>query len=261
MTTYQPYGGYNNDFNNDFNSGGFDNNNNGTNLGSSQQRTQTRSSLTPVTIKMLNESTPQVQDGEFIVHNIELNLVSFCGIVRNITDNTSNLVVQLEDGTGAIEIRAWINDSSPDEHKDLEVGKYFFVTGSLKDFQGKKNVQHATFTKIDDFNQVVYHQLSAIDVYLRANGKLGGDGGASKQKEALFVGDDDNKVTGSNLSISDRILECITEHTPSMPEGVPVAFIAQTLNMLVDDVHLYCGKLTEDAKIFVGYDENGYLAV
>jgi replication factor A2 len=207
---------------------------------------------------MLSESKPQVQDGDFFVHGIELNLVSFCGIIRNITDNTSNLVVQIEDGTGVIDIRTWINDQSPDENKDvLEVGKYVYVTGSLKDFQGKKNIQHATFSPIEGFNQVIYHQLSAIDVYLKATGKTSK---GSKKQESLFVS---NPTAGesSGDSISDRIFECIAEHTPSMPEGVPVQFIAQTLNLLVDDVQLHCGKLTEDAKIYVGYHENGYLAV
>lgn len=206
---------------------------------------------------MINEATPQVQDGDFTVHGIELNIVSFCGVVRNITDNTSNLVVQLEDGTGVMDIRTWINDSSPDDNKDvLEVGKYVYVTGSLKDFQGKKNIQHATFSKVESFNQVIYHQLSAIDVYLQATGKGGSDGNKS---EGLFVSAPSAGENGG--TVSDRIFELISEHTPSMPEGVPVQFIAQSLNLLVDDVILHCQKLTEDAKIYAGYDESGYLAV
>jgi len=261
MATYQPYGGYNQDFNGggggDYNtSGGFDSNGGG----SQGTRTQTKNSLTPVTIKQINDSKPVIQDGEFVVHNLELNLVSFIGVIRQVTDNTSNLQIQMEDGTGSIELRKWIDDNASDDSSSfLTNGKYVYVTGSVKEFGGKKNIQHTTFREITDYNEVLYHHLSAIDCHLKAQGIKSESKQQQGDSNGLFVSGPAASETG--LSTVDKIYEFINEHTPSMPEGVPVQLIAQNLNLLVDDVVLHCGKLTEDAKIYAGYDENGFLAV
>ncbi|ODQ58471.1 hypothetical protein WICANDRAFT_33850 [Wickerhamomyces anomalus NRRL Y-366-8] len=255
---YQPYGGYNQDYNGgDYNntSGGFDSNGGG----SQGTRTQTKNSLTPVTIKQINDSKPIIQDGEFIVHNLELNLVSFIGVIRKVTDNASNLQVQLEDGTGSIELRKWVDENAHDESNAfLQDGKYVYVTGSVKEFGGKKNIQHTTFREITDFNEVLYHHLSAIDCHLKAQG-VKSETKPNESSNGLFVSGPAESEGG--LSVADKIYEFINENTPSMPEGVPVQLIAQNLNLLVDDVVLHCGKLTEDAKIYAGYDENGFLAV
>lgn len=218
--------------------------------------------MTPVTIKEINDSKTEVQDGDFVVHGVELSYVSFVGVIRNVTDQTSNLLIQIEDGTGSIEIRKWLDDSAPPEaNSNLVPHKYFHVTGSVKEFSGKKNIQNATFREITDFNEVLYHQLSAIDVYFQA--KNIGTGQPQQQQQqnsnGLFVSNPNASEQGG--SVADKIFEFISENTPSMPEGVPVQLIAQSLGLLVDDVTLHCGKLTEDAKIYAGYDENGFLAV
>lgn len=95
---------------------------------------------------------------------------------------------------------------------------------------------------------------------MKAQGTIKSDSGAQGSTNGLFVSGPSASETGG-LSTADRIHEYISENTPSMPEGVPVQLIAQNLNLLVDDVILHCGKLTEDAKIYAGYDENGFLAV
>jgi replication factor A2 len=200
-----------------------------------------------------------VQDGDFVIHNIELNQVSFVGVIRNVVDNTSNLQVQIEDGTGSLEIRKWSDENAPADSVSMLVpNKYVYVTGSVKEFSGKKNIQHATFREITDYNEVIYHQLSAIDTYFEAKGLFKGRE-KTQSKEGLFVSNP--SASESKGTVSDRIFEFVQENTPSMPEGVPAQLVAQSLGLLVDDVVLHCGKLTEDGKIYVGYDEHGYLAI
>jgi hypothetical protein len=45
--------------------------------------------------------------------------VSFCGVVRDIVRNATNVLLQVEDGTGGIEVRKWI-DSSDGESEGFE---------------------------------------------------------------------------------------------------------------------------------------------
>ena len=85
--------------------GGFSTDGGYSNDGGSQKIQQVRSSLTPVTIKQINEAKQPVPDGEFQIHNVDLNMVSFVGIVREVQDLTSNLLITIEEGTGAVEVR------------------------------------------------------------------------------------------------------------------------------------------------------------
>ncbi|ODV96317.1 hypothetical protein PACTADRAFT_75465 [Pachysolen tannophilus NRRL Y-2460] len=248
----------------DYNGGGFTHTNN-YNAGSagdfqdssSQNKAQQRNTLTPVTIKQINESTQLVPDGEFIINNVELAFVSFIGVIRNVVDNTSSLTLTVEDGTGSIDVRKWLDDSANESPaSQLPVGIYVYVTGALKEFNGKKNLQHATVRPIIDHNEVLYHHLSAIVTHLHAQGLSTNNNG--QNSNPLFVPNTDGNESKSNV---ERIYEFIHDQTPSMPEGVPIQLIAQTLNLMVEDVQLHCAKLTEDGKVYHGYDDNGFLAV
>lgn len=217
--------------------------------------------MTPVTIKQINESTQLVPDGEFNIHNVELNTVSFVGVIRNVVDNTSSLNITIEDGTGSIDIRKWNDDSGLEDSSsatEYVLGSYVYVTGSLKEFNGKKNLQYATVTPIKDHNEVIYHHLSAISVHLQAQGLTANDPLTKMNNNNLFVSETANDSPKSNV---DKIYEFIHEQTPSMPEGVPIQLIAQTLGIMVEDVQLHTAKLTEDGRIYHGYDDNGFLAV
>lgn len=260
--------------------------------GSSQSRsTQTRTHITPVTIKQILESEQHVPDGPYLIHNVELNLISFVGIVRNVVDNTSNVVVQVEDGTGKFEFRKWIDETlsrgdgedetngaaeedadmkdSIDSSKELQLGKYVYVKGSLKDFNQKKNLQYPVIKPITDFNAVLYHYLEAVKVHAEAQGlgggaKSGADGAAlnangnnNDNANSLFV----SAPSHEELDTSDRVFNLIKENTPLMPDGVPVQFIQQTLKLSINDVMEQCSILEEKAKIYNGIDDETYLAV
>ncbi|EMG47178.1 Replication factor A protein 2, putative [Candida maltosa Xu316] len=112
-----------------YNGGGFSNNSQGgftaDNQGSSQRAPagQTRQKLTPVTIKQINDATQPVPDSEFKVHNVELNLVSFVGVVRKVENNGATVLITIEDGTGTVEVRRWVdeqNTSADEESQKFE---------------------------------------------------------------------------------------------------------------------------------------------
>lgn len=244
------------DYYND-NSGGFQTTNNyAENYSSSQPKTQLKNTITPVTIKQIQDSKQLVPDGEFTVNGVELNMVSFVGVIRNVVDNTSALTLTLEDGTASIDVRRWVEENAGDAvAASLPLGVYVYVTAALKEFSGKKNLQYATVKRIEDHNEVIYHLLSAINCHAQAQGL----GGSKNANNGLFVSQPSKEEVSSD-PVS-RIFKYIHDQTPSMPEGVPVQLIAQYTGMMVDDVELHCGKLTEDGKIYNGYDDNGYLAV
>lgn len=278
MATYQPY--------NEFSSvtgGGFENSDSRPNTMDSGTGSNTNT-LTPVTIKQILDSQQAIQDGPFITHNQELHHVCFVGVVRNITDHTSNIYLTIEDGTGQIEVRKWSDDSSDvaqgtdgdDGFGDMkggesqiaqqyQIGTYVKVFGALKEFGGKKNIQYAVIKNVDSFNDVIAHHLEAIKCHAIANGKMQGSSLASGDNEgagqSLFVQDDEG---AGNKNPLQRILEfckqqCVGKDANTF--AVPIPLISQSLDIDETTVRNCCTTLTEQGFIYPTLDDNHFFAV
>lgn len=231
----------------------------------SQRTQQTRTTLSPVTIKQINDATQPIADGEFVVNNVSLNMVSFVGVVRKVESTTSAHNITIEDGTGSVEVRRWVDEKAMSAAQETEKyqaleNKYVYVTGSLKEFNQKKNVLHAVFREITDHNEVLYHLLYAISNHLEAQGLLKSDGSsAAKSEPGLFVSGAAEDVKSGD--VMDKIMALIAANTPSMPEGVPARWISDNLGLSVEEVKEKCHELSEMAKIYQGYDESSYFSV
>ncbi|KAH3687899.1 hypothetical protein WICPIJ_001116 [Wickerhamomyces pijperi] len=244
--------------------GGFDDNNTSS---SQAARTQTKSSFTPVTIKQILDSTQSVQEGEFTSHGLELNMVSCVGVIRTLTEVSTRLQASVEDGTGTITLTLWPKGNDENSYKFLTEGEYYYFSGSVSDFSGKRTLQHCVARPIEDHNEIIYHHLSAIDIFLSSNA-AGASGLANQlhQGNSLFVQESSNANSNVNSNDSsapliDRIYGIISDYTPTMPEGVQISYIATTLGVPVEKVSEECIKLSEDAKIYFGFDENGLMSI
>lgn len=237
---------------------GFDTTSGGFNGDLSQQRQPLRLTLTPVTIKQINDSVQETADGEFRVGPLELNMVLFVAVIRDVVDNTLNVVLQIEDGTGLMEIRKWADDSehaAPDFHTK---NRYAFFTGALKEFNGKKNLQHATIREITDHNEVLYHTLEAIKTHVDAKRGSSSGSGSNGPANLLFAL---APAASEGGSTADRVHEFITKRSATMAEGVPVQLIATSLGLSEQVVRAACESLTEEGRVYQGYDDNGYLSI
>ncbi|SMN22447.1 similar to Saccharomyces cerevisiae YNL312W RFA2 Subunit of heterotrimeric Replication Protein A (RPA) [Maudiozyma saulgeensis] len=282
MATYQPYTEYSS-----VTGGGFESTESRpttTDSGSGNRST----TLTPVTIKQILNSTQEIQDGPFVSHGQELHHVSFVGVIRNITDHTSNIFVTIEDGTGQIEVRKWSDDAndmttSQEDSEQTEssqiaqqyqIGTYVKVYGALKEFGGKKNIQYAVIKNIESFNDVLSHHLDAIKWHAVATGKVpdpsttgdsqsvGGNGSATSG-QSLFV----TENSGSNNNggdVRENVLNFIKEQCVGKDANqfaVPIQLIAQTLNIDEAIARQSCTTLTDQGTIYPTFDDNHYFAL
>lgn len=227
----------------------------------SSQKQQLRTSLTPVTIKQINESTQPIPDSEFQINGVVLNMVSFCGVIRKVENTSSAIVLTLEDGTGSIDIRRWIdaNVTTADEEANIYLAlqdKYVLVTGALKEFNQKKNIQNTTIREVKDHNELVYHNLSVIYTHIKAQGIT------RSSKNDLFVSEDGSQKPADTLkSLDDRVYETIASLSNSMPEGVPIVLISSKLSITDDVAAARCLALVESGRIYSAYDEHSFLSV
>lgn len=226
----------------------------------SSQKQQLRTSLTPVTIKQINESTQPFPDAEFQINGVSLNMVSFCGVIRKIENTSSAIVLTIEDGTGSIAIRRWVdaNVTTADEEANLYFAmqdKYVLVTGALKEFNQKKNIQNTTIREIKDHNELVYHNLSAIYTHIKAQGIT------RSNKDELFVSDDAGASQKNLGSLDDMVYKVVAENSSVMAEGVPIRLISEKLKISSDDASARCLALVEAGRIYSAYDDQAFLSV
>ncbi|BAP71910.1 replication factor A protein 2 [Kluyveromyces marxianus] len=221
----------------------------------------------------MQSAKQHVQDGPYVFMNQELHHVSFVGVIRNVADNTSNVTLTVEDGTGQIEFRKWTNDSNDMSHasqgepndeynsqvaQDYSVGKYIKVYASLREFSGKMNVQYAVVKKIETFNEVLAHHLEVMKAFATMNGTLSTGGAESSNTinadgNGLFVQDNEPPKSATEKVLDFIRAQCAGKDSNSF--SVQTKLIAQSLNMLEDDVRMYCQTLTEQGYIYPTFDE------
>ncbi|KAI8997327.1 hypothetical protein BDB01DRAFT_713121 [Pilobolus umbonatus] len=123
--------------------------------------------LRPVTIKQIN-SVSNPQEGIFKIDNADITQLSIVGAVRNMQTLETNNVYTVEDGTGLIEVRKWIdqNESGEDMDDIRHNIHYVRVYGRLNSFGGRVTVVAFSIRPITDFNEITYHFLDAVFAHL-----------------------------------------------------------------------------------------------
>ncbi|KAF8252115.1 replication protein A, subunit RPA32 [Wilcoxina mikolae CBS 423.85] len=149
--------------------GGFDTFSDGGSQGSLGNESKVRgsNSLRPVTIKQILEATQDLHD-TFLIDGGDITHITFVGRVRSVAEQSTNITYVLDDGTGVLDVKQWVDaDSSNEDGAAQQLnGQYVRVLGQLKSFSNKKHVGSHMIRLITDFNEVQYHLLEATAVHL-----------------------------------------------------------------------------------------------
>ncbi|KAG5518743.1 hypothetical protein PMAC_002712 [Pneumocystis sp. 'macacae'] len=140
-------------------------------LNQSSVKRSSGNTLRPVTIKQILEASQQHPDAEFKIDGVEIGQLSFVAVVRNISIQSTNITYRMEDGTGLIEVKQWLEmeaimDDNPKRNTDIVPDTYVRVIGQLKAFNNKRHIGAHHIRSITDLNEVQYHFLEAIAIHL-----------------------------------------------------------------------------------------------
>ncbi|CAD6580767.1 MAG: replication factor A protein 2 [Alectoria sarmentosa] len=196
--------------------------------------------------------------------------VSFVGQIRNISTQTTNITYKIDDGTGTIEVKQWIDaDATMDTTSDSTISKpklieneWARVWGRLKAFNNKRHVGAHVIRPIADKMEITYHLLEATYVHLYfIKGpidqiKVEGGGDAS---EVSYGGGGDTGMKGAqimNLSVAARRVFQTLKNSPQNNEGLHVQNIAALVGMNVPDVRKAGDELLGNSMIFTTVDDD-----
>lgn len=193
------------------------------------------------------------------------------GQIRSISTQPTNITYKIDDGTGIVEVKQWIDSDAGSDKMDVESSKprlaedgYCRVWGRLKAFNNKRHIGAHIIRPITDYNEINYHLLEATAVHLfftrgppptgQPNGQKNGaaDGvGASRQE---IAGATDGALP--NVSPLARRVFTTLKNSAQSNEGLHVQMIASQMGMPVSEVYKGAEELLAIGVIFTTVDDN-----
>lgn len=186
---------------------------------------------------------------------MEITQVTFVGQIRNISTQTTNITYKMDDGTGIIEVKQWIDSdattsmSNPsDEAKArLETDGWARVWGRLKAFNAKRHVGAHVIRPITDKNEINHHLLEATYVHLYFTRgppeQFSSDPAAANpnnlQTDSYATNNNQANPTSKalpHMSVAARRVYEVLRTSPQNNEGLHTQNIAATLGMGMADV-------------------------
>lgn len=189
--------------------------------------------------------------------------VKLVALVRSASKQATSAVYSLEDGTGNIDVRYWLDsaaaDSESDSSSDIQQNQYVRVIGSLKSFANKLQITAQVVKPITDFHEVFYHKAEALAVTLQA--RKGTDSIMTDAKSSATYGQQSSSEPNYMKPYADfpplhkAVMKAIYEESDRSPQGVHVARIAQhcpkgdealteAIEYLISEGHLFTGYVT-----------------
>ncbi|KAL1917759.1 uncharacterized protein VTP21DRAFT_3593 [Calcarisporiella thermophila] len=223
------------------------------------KKSVTIQTLRPVTVhQILNAFQPHA-DADFKIDNVEVMQVKIVGVIRNMMKQSTNISYTVEDGTGSIDVRKWIDNEETEEvDTELRTGVYVRVIGNLNRFGNKQHLGVYHMEPIRDFNEVTFHMLECIATHLyftkgTPNTTSALNNSIYNPQSAFISGNAAGDMGGMSgyTPVQSRIMQIVREE-PDTNEGTNVNVIKQKLqgqfsreevqnaiDWLINEGHLY----------------------
>lgn len=254
--------------------GGFMPGSQGEGNSASNKRTYGKDTLRPVTIKqILDAHHPHPDADHMVIDDNEATQVTFVGQVRNISTQTTNNTYIIDDGTGTIEVKVWIDaeaqgDEGAGGKKNVTTGGYARIWGRVKQFNNKRHVGAQFIRPIEDYNEIAYHLLEATVVHLHFTkgpvDQIQANGGAQTNGHANGYGAQTNGMGGgggggasdlAGMSATARKVYSTLKATPQTNEGLHAQVIAQQIGLEINEVMKAGDELMGMGKVYTTVDD------
>lgn len=235
-------------------------------------------SLVPVTIHQIHAATSDAAGPESSVvlsDGRALTLCKLVGAVRTMEEHSTNLSYQIEDGTGLIVAKQWLDANDAGQVAMLQEMKetvrdhvYVRVIGTVREYDQKRTVMVQSLRKCGTANELTHHMLEVVHSSLKyktsgnGNGNFGVGGGAGDFKPMHNIG---GAALHADLpvdrddSLGNEIIHAIQQNTRG-DDGAHLSSIVSFFGgrKTEDEVKQKIFDMTNDGAIYSTIDENHY---
>ncbi|KAG7353801.1 replication factor A [Nitzschia inconspicua] len=235
-----------------------------------KRRSYDEQTLIPVTLGMLSKARTDLSNGDgslVLEDGRPLHSVKFIAAVRSVEDSSTTIVYQVEDGTGLMDVKQWLDDNN-DSSTVMEMRKqtmkdniYIKVIGQVKEFENNKMVIANTVRPLSTGNELTHHFLEVLytsEKFKRADSIVapppkmasttlggnfgnapfgaGGEEDARRNRVFLVFKENDNGEVGASVDLCVQLL-------PDMSEA---------------EIRKHLESLSEEGNLYSTIDENHY---
>lgn len=189
--------------------------------------------------------------------------MTFVGQIQAVSTQATNITYKLDDGTGLIEVKQWIDSDNPNNAASVQLVEqsYVRVWGRLKDFNSKRHVGAHVIRRIEDNNEIAMHLLEATYAHLYFTRgppeSIQPNAAAGAQTGGMFVEQNGNNsmVDMRKMTPHARKVFQLLQSAPQNNEGLHVQNIAGQLGMASNDVFKAGDELLGMGVIYTTVDD------
>jgi len=225
-----------------------------------------KQTLIPVTVSSFKRGSTG-DDESIQIDGRDISQVTIVGKIEKIQDQSTYVNYTVDDGTGAIDVRQWLDSDESEylrsERAKLQSGRYARVVGYPRKFNNERSLVAMHIAPVTDFNEITFHGLEVIAVHLEASKSNPGastnasqgtyasvkqEGGMSAASNSLPAAPQaDGGLDRVTHAVLSTIKECQDEsgmHIDSVasmltPQGISTAQIRSALENLSNDLGVY----------------------
>lgn len=162
-------------------------------------------------------------EADFRVDGVDLGQLTLVAAVRNISRSATNVSYSVEDGTGMIDVRQWLDSSSDDSGKsaDIHQNQYVRILGTVRAFQNKRSISAGHIRPVENYDEFLFHKMEVVWAHLQLS--KGSVGDEPRSIEFFARGNnaaDDHDFSSINSSAQRKIAQAIAVLSGSDTEGV-----------------------------------------
>jgi replication factor A2 len=248
-----------------------------------QKKSRDSASIIPTTVKMLNQAEMAAGAELYQIDECDLHTAKIVGTVQSLTKSSTNITFMVDDGTGTIECKLWIQSDSPLPVKVEKITELSLVRvhGKLKEFGGAKSLLVFDISPIVDWNEMTHHNLNVILTHLQhTKGPIPGSEAADKAGQfgmgAAMSGAAGLAPNAANVNLNsqmnpaasttiDRIEKAFANVVTD--EGLSIHAILQTINqdggppLTLGGVQQVCTDLETNGRMYSTIDEEHFAMI
>ncbi|CAB9510957.1 Replication protein A 32 kDa subunit [Seminavis robusta] len=137
--------------------------------GSGNRRNYDEQRLIPVTCKMINSCVISTEDGSSVTleDGRKFTHIKLVGAVRGFESNSTHMMYQIEDGTGLVEVKQWLDESGCTAQQEMLQSTqkemlYVKVTAKLNVFEQKITPVADMVRPLSTGNELTHHFLEVV---------------------------------------------------------------------------------------------------
>ncbi|XP_057434601.1 replication protein A 32 kDa subunit A [Lotus japonicus] len=227
--------------------------------------------LVPVTVRQISEASHSGDDkSNFVINGVGLTNVTLVGMVFEKVEKNTEVNFVLDDGTGRIKCRRWVNETYDTKEMDqIQDGMYVRLYGHLKSFQGVRQLVAFSVRPVTNFDEIPFHFIDCIHNHLYSKVKVEGITGNPPSSDLSLIAarNAPNQAASSNplyahgvdqLKGCDKLVfDYLQQHSDTSDEsGIHVDELSLQLRLPLDKIRSSLEVLKQEGYVYSTIDED-----